>query len=148
MRRPTFKIANVRNSYRQTLHTPIGSACSGELAASISHELKQPITRAPYRCAGQLCDGLTATSRTWTRRAGQRQAIVKDGALAVDIIDRLRSLYKKTPPQRESVDVDEIIGEMVRLLRSEANEYAVSIRTDLPPIFPKSRRTGCNCSRY
>jgi len=64
-------------------------------------------------------------------------AIVKDGRLAADIIDRLRSLYKKTPPQRQSVDVDEIIGEMVLLLRGEANEYAVSIRTDLAADLPK-----------
>jgi signal transduction histidine kinase len=62
---------------------------------------------------------------------------VKVGRLAADIIDRLRSLYKKTPPQRESVDVDEIIGEMVLLLRSEAYEYAVSIRTDLAADLPK-----------
>ncbi len=64
-------------------------------------------------------------------------AIVKVGKLAVDIIDRLRSLYKKTPPQREPVDVDEIIGEMLLLLRSEACEYAVSIRTDLAADLPK-----------
>jgi signal transduction histidine kinase len=64
-------------------------------------------------------------------------AIVKDGRLAVDIIDRLRSLYKKTPPQREPVDVGEIIGEMVLLLRSQANEHAVSIRTDLAADLPK-----------
>jgi signal transduction histidine kinase len=64
-------------------------------------------------------------------------SIVKDGTLAVDIIDRLRSLYKKVPPQREPVEVDEIIGEMVLLLRSEANEHAVSIRTDLAADLPK-----------
>jgi signal transduction histidine kinase len=65
------------------------------------------------------------------------EAIVKDEVRAADIIDRLRTLYKKTPPQRQSVDVDEIIGEMLLLLRSEANEYAVSIRTDLAADFPK-----------
>ena len=56
---------------------------------------------------------------------------------AGDIIDRLRSLYKKTPPKREQVDVDEIIGEMLLLLRSEAIEHAVSIRTDLAADLPK-----------
>ena len=64
-------------------------------------------------------------------------AIVKDGRLAADIIDRLRSLYKKTPPQREPADVGEIIGEMALLLRSEANEHAVSIRTDIAAGLPK-----------
>jgi signal transduction histidine kinase len=65
------------------------------------------------------------------------EAIVKDEARAVDIIDRLRSLYKKTPPHREPVDVDEIIAEMVLLLRGEANDHAVSIRTDLTADLPK-----------
>jgi signal transduction histidine kinase len=64
-------------------------------------------------------------------------AIVKDGRRAANIIDRLRSLYKKTPPQGEPVDVDEIIGEMILLLRGEANEHAVSIRTDLAADLPE-----------
>ena len=62
---------------------------------------------------------------------------MKDEARAAAIIDRLQSLYKKTPPQRELVDVGAIIGEMVLLLRSEANEHAVSIRTDLAAGLPK-----------
>jgi signal transduction histidine kinase len=65
------------------------------------------------------------------------EAIVKDQARAADIIDRLRSLYKKTPPQREPVDVAEIVGEMILLLRGEANEYAVSIGTDLAADLPQ-----------
>ena len=50
---------------------------------------------------------------------------------ATEIIDRLRSLYKKGPPQRELVEVNEIIRKMVELLRAEANQHAVTIRTDL-----------------
>jgi signal transduction histidine kinase len=65
------------------------------------------------------------------------EAIVKDEARAANIIDRLRSLYRKTPPQREPVDVDEIVAGMVLLLRSEANEHAVSIRTELATELPK-----------
>ena len=108
----------------------------GELAAAISHELRQPIAAAMANAQASLrwlnrdqpdLDGV--------RRSAE--AIVKDEARAVNIIDRLRSLYKKTPPQQESVDVDEIIGEMVLLMRSEANEYAVSIHADLAADLPK-----------
>jgi signal transduction histidine kinase len=60
------------------------------------------------------------------------------GALASEIINRLRSLYKKSPPKRELAAINEVIGEMVPLLRSEANEYAVSIRTDLAADLPKT----------
>ena len=107
----------------------------GELAASISHELKQPISAAVTRAQ---------TSLRWLNRdqpdldEARRATVesVKDARRAANIIDRLGSLYKKTPPQRESVDVDEIIGEMILLLRGEANRYAVSIHTDLAADLP------------
>ncbi|HWO31529.1 MAG TPA: ATP-binding protein, partial [Candidatus Acidoferrum sp.] len=108
----------------------------GELAASISHELRQPISAAVMDAQASL-RWLNRDQPDLGEARRATAAIVKDGRLAVDIIDRLRSLYKKTPPQREPVDVDEIIGEMVPLMRSEANEYAVSIRTDLAADLPK-----------
>ena len=61
----------------------------------------------------------------------------RSGTLASEVINPLRSLYKKSSSKRELVAINEVIGEMVRLLRGEANEYAVSIRTDLAPDLPK-----------
>jgi signal transduction histidine kinase len=108
----------------------------GELAASVSHELKQPITAAMTnaktclrwlkREQPNVDEAIEATSR-----------IVNDGTRATETIDRLRSLYKKDLPQCELVEVNEIIREMVELLRAEANQYAVSIRTDLVADLPK-----------
>jgi PAS domain S-box-containing protein len=108
----------------------------GELAASISHELKQPIAAAMANAQASL---------RWLNRdqpdlEGARrsaEAIMKDEARASDIIDRLRSLYKKTPPRREAVDLNEIIAEMVLLMRGEADGYAVSIRTELATDLPR-----------
>jgi PAS domain S-box-containing protein len=108
----------------------------GELAASISHELKQPISAAVMDAQASL-RWLNRDQPDLDQARRATAAIVKDGRLAADIIDRLRSLYKKTPPQRELVDVDAVIGEIVLLLRSEAYEYAVSIRTDLAADLPK-----------
>ena len=108
----------------------------GELAASVSHELKQPIAAAMtnaktcmrwlQRDQPDVHEALEATSR-----------IVNDGTRATEIIERLRSLYKKSPPQRELVEVNEIIREMGELLRAEADQYAVSIRTALVADLPK-----------
>jgi PAS domain S-box-containing protein len=108
----------------------------GELAASISHELKQPISAAVMDAQACL-RWLNRDQPDLEEARRATAAIVKDGRLAADIIDRLRSLYKKTPPQREPVYVDEIIEEMVVLMQSEANEYAVSIRMDLAADLPK-----------
>jgi PAS domain S-box-containing protein len=108
----------------------------GELAASVSHELKQPIAAAMINA--QTCirwlkrdqpdvdEALEATTR-----------LVKDGTRATEIIDHLRSLYKKSPPQRELVDVNEIVCEMLGLLRGEANRYSIVTRLDLAPDLPK-----------
>jgi PAS domain S-box-containing protein len=107
----------------------------GELVASISHELAQPITvttahaRASLRWLQRDPPDLTEV-----RKGTER--IMEAGALASEIINRLRSLYKKSPPKRELVAINEVIGEMVLLLRSEANEHAVSIRTDLAADLP------------
>ena len=107
----------------------------GELAASLSHELKQPIAATIMNAK---------TSLRWLKRdepdleeaCEAADRIVEDGQRAANIIDRLRSLYKKAPPKRELVVVNEIIGEMVVLLRGEANRYGVSIRTDLAADLP------------
>ena len=108
----------------------------GELAASVSHELKQPITAA-------MTNALT--SIRWLKRdhpdvdaaLEATMRTVKDGTRATEIIDRLRSLYKKSPPQRALVDVNEVAREMLALLRSEANWYSIVMHSTLDPDLPK-----------
>ena len=107
----------------------------GEMVASISHELAQPI---------QITTANAKASLRWLQRDPPdltevrkgTERIMEAGTLASEIIDHLRSLYKKSPPKRELVAINEVIGEMVPLLRSEANEHAVSIRTDLAANLP------------
>jgi PAS domain S-box-containing protein len=103
----------------------------GELTASLAHELKQPITAA-------ITDA--KTSLRWLSRGEPdveraRKAIARvlsSGTRAVDIIDHLRSFYKKDAgAQHQLVNVNELVGEMLVLLRSEATQHAVSMRTDL-----------------
>ncbi|HZZ16161.1 MAG TPA: ATP-binding protein [Candidatus Sulfotelmatobacter sp.] len=108
----------------------------GELTASISHELKQPIAATMLNAS---------TCLRWLKRdqpdleevRKTAEKILGDGKRANEIIDHLRSLYKKAPPQRELVDVDETIGEMVLLLRGEAHRYGVSIKIEHAAAIPK-----------
>jgi len=108
----------------------------GELLASISHELKQPITgtmanaRAGMRWLKREQPDLEEVRRVMER-------IERDGARATAIIERLRALYKKTPPKRELVDVIEIISEMAIMLRGQATTNGVSIRFELAADLPK-----------
>jgi signal transduction histidine kinase len=63
--------------------------------------------------------------------------VVKDATRAAEIIDRVRSLYKRDTPQRELVDLNEVVREMILLLRDEANRYSIPIRSELTPNSPK-----------
>src|SRR5205807_10421211 len=60
-----------------------------------------------------------------------------DGTRAAEIIGRIRLLFKKGSPQRESIDINEVIQEMIVLLRGEATRYSVPIRADLVSGLPK-----------
>jgi PAS domain S-box-containing protein len=109
----------------------------GELATSLSHELRQPIAAATtnaYTCLRWLKrdhPDIEEASEAVMR-------IVNDGNRASKIIDRLRSFYKKNaPPERELVDVNELVREMLVLLRGEANRYSIGMRTDLATEGPK-----------
>jgi signal transduction histidine kinase len=62
--------------------------------------------------------------------------IVQDGIRATEIIDHLRSLYKKSPPQRGLVDVNQIVREMLALLRVEASRYSIVTNSQLAPELP------------
>jgi PAS domain S-box-containing protein len=108
----------------------------GELVASISHELAQPLTVTTANAKASL-RWLQRDPPEVTEARRGTEKIIEAGALASEIIDRLRSLYKKSPPKRELVAINEVIGEMVLLLRGEANENAVSIRTDIGADLPK-----------
>jgi C4-dicarboxylate-specific signal transduction histidine kinase len=108
----------------------------GELTASLAHEIKQPISAALINA--KTC--LRWLARDDPGLSGAREAasrLVKDVTRAADIISSISSLFKKEGLQRELVDVNELIREMIVLLRSEANRYSISIRAELAEHLPK-----------
>ena len=62
------------------------------------------------------------------------ERIIEAGTRASEIIGRLRSLYKKAPPQRELVDVNGIVHEIFTLLQGEAIRYSIAMRPELAEI--------------
>jgi len=108
----------------------------GELTASLAHEIRQPIAAAVTNantCSRWL--GRDYPDVEEAREAASR--MVKDVTRAADIISSISSLFKKDALQREFLDVNELIREMIVLLRSEANRYSLSIRTELAEDLPK-----------
>jgi C4-dicarboxylate-specific signal transduction histidine kinase len=108
----------------------------GELTASLAHEVNQPIAAA-------VTDANTCLR--WLKRdqpdlEEAREAasrIVKDVTRASEIVSRIRVLFKKGTAQREWVDMNRIIREMVALTRTEAALHSTSVRTELAPDLPQ-----------
>jgi PAS domain S-box-containing protein len=108
----------------------------GELTASLAHELKQPIAAALTN-ANTCARWLTRDPPDLDEARETAGRIVKDAARATEIIDRIQSYYKKATPHRDFVDVNEVVREMLVLLRNEADRYSVAIRTDLAADLPR-----------
>jgi PAS domain S-box-containing protein len=107
----------------------------GELTASLAHEIKQPIGAAVTNA--QAC--LRFLNRDQPDVPEAREAaleMARDATRAADIIDRVRSLYRKGSAHQEMVEVNEVIREMVVMLRKEANRYSVEMHTELCEDLP------------
>jgi PAS domain S-box-containing protein len=110
-------------------------ATLGQLTASISHEVNQPIAGA----IGNAQAALRWLDRASPDLAEVRQAldhIVRDGFRARDVIGRIRDLIKKAPPRKELLEINEAIREVVELTRRETAKNGVRVQTDLSDGLP------------
>jgi signal transduction histidine kinase len=108
----------------------------GELTASLAHEIKQPMAAAVTN-ANACLRWLTRDHPDMEEARAAASRMVKDVTRAADIISRIRLLFKKGESQREVLDVNEVIREMIVLLHDEATRHLVSIQTDLVEDLPK-----------
>jgi signal transduction histidine kinase len=107
----------------------------GELTASLAHEIKQPIGAAVTNA--DACVRLLDRDQPDIPEAREAALeMARDARRAADIIDRVRSLYQKGSSQLDTVDINEVIGEMVIMLQNEAKRHSVTIRTDLAKELP------------
>jgi PAS domain S-box-containing protein len=107
----------------------------GELAASIVHEVNQPIAaivtnaNAALRWLAGEVPNLNETGETIRR-------IIRDGKRAGEIVGRIRALAKKAPPQKDWLDLNQAIGEVIAIARSELQRHRVSLQTQLANDLP------------
>jgi PAS domain S-box-containing protein len=108
----------------------------GELTASLAHEIRQPIAAAATNAS--TCLRWLTRDRPDVKEACEAASrLVKDTKRASEIIDRIRLLFQKGAPQRELIDVNEVIREMSVLLQHEATRYSISIRAELAADLPQ-----------
>jgi PAS domain S-box-containing protein len=108
----------------------------GELTASLAHEVNQPIAAAVTN-ANTCLRWLMRDEPDMEEARAAATRIVKDGTRAAEIVSRIRLLFKKGTPQHELIDVNEVIREMIVLLRGEATRYSISVRTELFDDLPQ-----------
>jgi len=108
----------------------------GELTASLAHEVNQPITAA-VNGASTCVRWLTREDPDLGEAREAALGVIRNAKRAADIINRIRSISKKGETKRQLADVNELILEMIALLRSEAKRYSVSVRTELNAQLPK-----------
>jgi signal transduction histidine kinase len=123
---------------RQDL-THIGRVSAlGELTASLAHELSQPLTAILYNA--QAAERLLAADVVNLEKMREILSdIVADDKRAADVIARLRALLKKGDPEFTSLDLNEIVGEVAWLMRSDAIVRNLPLSLELGADLPRVR---------
>ncbi|WP_342238705.1 sensor histidine kinase [Inquilinus sp. OTU3971] len=110
-------------------------ATLGYLAASITHEMKQPIAAAVTNAMAGL-HWLDRPRPDLDRARAAFDRIVRDGNRASNTLGRIRALIRKAPPQTDRLEINEAILEVIELTCRETTKNAVSVRTDLADGLP------------
>ena len=107
----------------------------GELAASIAHEINQPLA-AIVADANASLNWLTPPDPDVDRVRDSLDAIIKDGHRAGEILQRIRQLVTKGETKRASVEINSVIRDVMPLLRSELQRHHVVAQADLAEVIP------------
>jgi signal transduction histidine kinase len=110
-------------------------ATLGEASASIAHEINQPLT-AIIANAHTYLDLPSSRSTNGNEARSLVQDILESGYHATDVVQRMRALFKSGPFQKAPLDVNEVINEVARLMRSEAEKRRVNLEIDLESPLP------------
>jgi C4-dicarboxylate-specific signal transduction histidine kinase len=107
----------------------------GQLAASIAHEISQPITGVVTNADAAL-RWLGGQSPDLEKVRHSLDEVIKDGNRAGDVIGRIRALIKKVPPRRDDLEINEAILEVIALTQGEVVKNRVSLQTELAGGLP------------
>ena len=107
----------------------------GELAASIAHEVNQPLA-AIVADANASLNWLAATPPDLEHVRATLAAIATDGHRAANVIQRIRQLATKEEPRKARVDVNDVVRDVVAFVRSEVARYEIALALDLAAALP------------
>jgi PAS domain S-box-containing protein len=108
----------------------------GEMAASIAHEVNQPLSGVVINGNASL-RWMAADPPNLAEAREAVQRIIRDGKRASEVIARIRNLSKKSGAEKEPLDLNETIAEVVAFVQGELRRARVALRTDLAPDLPR-----------
>jgi C4-dicarboxylate-specific signal transduction histidine kinase len=107
----------------------------GEVAASIAHEVNQPLAGITTNAEAGV-RWLTGESPNLTEAREAIRRIIRDAKRTADVISRMRALFQKAPTTKEWLHINEAIEEVVILTQSEVRRSKVTLRTELGAGLP------------
>jgi PAS domain S-box-containing protein len=108
----------------------------GEIAASIAHEVNQPLTAVVANA--NACSRLLAGNSPDLDDVREAVAdIAEAGTRAGAIISRIRALVKKEMPEKTKLDINDVVQEVLPLTSGELAKHRVSVQTELFPSLPQ-----------
>jgi PAS domain S-box-containing protein len=107
----------------------------GELAASIAHEVNQPLAAVVTNAAACL-RWLDRETPNLDEARGTVRSIIKDGSRAGEVIQRVRGLVNKTAGQKAPLHLNEVVDEVITLVQLELFSHRVLLRLELAPALP------------
>jgi PAS domain S-box-containing protein len=110
-------------------------ATMGQLSASIAHEINQPLGAAvTYADAGLRWLAANPPNLDEVRQAFR--LILESGVRAGEVMDRIRALVRKAPPRKDSLEINEVILEVIALISREMEKNGISAQTQLSESLP------------
>ena len=126
---------NLRASRAELAHAT-RLALVGQLMASITHEVRQPLTAIIANASAGLFIIARETSSYADGLRDIFEDIIAEGRLAEDVIQRLRALASKRPLALETLDVNQLAMDTLRFIEGDAKRRQVTTRADLEPALP------------
>jgi signal transduction histidine kinase len=112
-------------------------ATVAELAASIAHEISQPLSAMVAN--GQACmQWLSGEPPNVTNASVAAERIIRDGKDAGEVVRHIRALFKKTALDKVNLSVNEVIDEVLRLIHKDTVEKRIAVETDLEKKLPQT----------
>jgi signal transduction histidine kinase len=108
------------------------------VSASIAHEIKQPLTGMITNADAGL-RWLDSTTPDLDRAKASLKLIISDGHRAGAVIGSIRAIFKKDARNRTSLDINDLIGEALALMRGDLQRHRIAVESEPNAQLPQVR---------